>query len=93
VIGDQSSNRPKPSWSEYQANRAIGGLLLPRKLVTAALLPYMISTGALGGSVLDPARRADAERTLSTVFDVNPIVARIRLDDLFSAEQSGQMLL
>ena len=93
VIGDQSASRPKPSWSEYQANRAIGGLLLPRKLVMAALQGYMVPTGALGGSVLDPARKADAERTLSTVFDVNPIVAKIRLEDLFAPENSGQMLL
>lgn len=93
VVGDQTVHRPKPSWSEYQANRAIGGLLLPRKHVMTALEPYLVSSGALGGALLDPARRGDAERVLATVFDVNPIVARIRLDDLFSSQQSGQMLL
>jgi hypothetical protein len=59
----------------------------------AALQGYMVPTGALGGSVLDQSRKADAERTLSTVFDVNPIVARIRLEDLFAPENGGQMLL
>lgn len=93
VMGDAPVNRPKSSWSEFQANRAIGGLLLPRKLVTAALQPYMVHAGTLGGSVLDSARRTEVEHTLSTVFDVNPIVARIRLNDLFPAEEGGQMLL
>jgi hypothetical protein len=93
VIGDQTPNRPKSSWSEYQANRAIGGLLLPRKHVMTTLEPYLVSSGALGGAVLDPARRGEAERVLATVFDVNPVVARIRIEDLFRAEDSGQMLL
>lgn len=93
VIGDQAPSRPKPSWSEYQANRAIGGFLLPRKHVITALEPYLISSGALGGAILDPARRGEAERTLSAVFDVNPIVARIRIDDVFGSRDSGQLLL
>jgi hypothetical protein len=93
VTDHQSAARGKPSWSEYQANRTIGGLLLPRSLVTKALQPYMTATGELGGSVLDPTRRSDAERHLATTFDVNPVVARIRLNDILGAENMGQMLL
>lgn len=93
VMGDQAFSRSKPSWSEYQANRAIGGFLLPRKHVMTALEPYLVSSGALDGVMLDPARKGEAERTLSAVFDVNPIVARIRIDDLLGAQNSGQMLL
>lgn len=93
VLDSQPLERPKSSWSEYQANRTIGSLLLPRSLVTLAVAPYLISAGTLGGSIIDLAHRADAERLLSTAFDVNPVVARIRLDDLFGAENRGQMLL
>lgn len=93
VTDHESTVRAKPSWSEYQANRMIGGLLLPRGLVTRALQPYMIPAGELGGAVLDPARRTDAERHVAVTFDVNPVVARIRLDDIFVAENKGQMLL
>jgi ssRNA-specific RNase YbeY (16S rRNA maturation enzyme) len=93
VTDQQSAVRAKPSWSEYQANRMIGGLLLPRGLVTKALQSYLISAGQLGERTIDPARRSDAERHVSTTFDVNPIVARIRLDDMFTPEKGGQMLL
>lgn len=93
VIGHPPAGRAKPSWSEYQANRAIGGLLLPRSLVNATVQPFLVTSGGLGGSRIDPARRTEAERVVSATFDVNPIVARIRLDDLFGAEESGQMLL
>jgi len=93
VTDHQTPMRAKPSWSEYQANRMIGGLLLPRGLVTKALQPYMVPAGELGGAVLDTTRRADAERHIATIFDVNPVVARIRLNDIFAAENSGQMLL
>src|SRR5262249_7337249 len=41
-------------WSEYQANRAIGGLLLPRRLVEEALQEFCVGTGMLGQRVLPP---------------------------------------
>ena len=94
VLDVQTGNTGQnPYWSEYQANRTIGGLLLPRGLVAAALKPYMVSVGKLGGLVLDSARISEAIRLLSETFDVNPVVARYRIDDLYSAENSGQMLL
>lgn len=87
-------NRPaKQSWSEFQANRAISGLLLPRKLVMKALAPYMEPRGDLGGSTLCPGRRRQAESFLAETFDVNSVVARIYLSELFPPESEGQLLL
>lgn len=80
-------------WSEYQANRAIGGLLLPRKLVGAALEAFLVPTGALGTLTLDPRRRSEAERELAEVFDVNPVVAHLRIGDLFPLPAGGQLPL
>lgn len=85
--------RTKPTWSEFQANQAIGGLLLPRSLVTAALKPMMASVGRLGGKTLDSSRKVEAENLLASTFDVNPVVARIRLDGMFGAQGGGQLPL
>jgi len=94
VLGDKAQRAgQRSSWSEYQANRAIGGLLLPRSLVSIALKPYTVSTGRLGGSILDPVSISEAISLLSEKFDVNPIVAQYRIDDLYGADKSGQMLL
>ncbi len=93
VLGQRSDSRPKSSWSEYQANRAIGGLLVPRSLVADALRPFMVAVGALGGAILDGARRTDAEYAPANAFDVNPIVARIRLEELLVPQASGQLVL
>jgi hypothetical protein len=49
--------------------------------------------GNLGGSGIDPRRYDLALRTLSETFQVNPIVARIRLEGLFPGEAKGQMVL
>jgi hypothetical protein len=35
----------------------------------------------------------DAARALAELFDVNPIVARIRIEKLYHVERSGQMML
>lgn len=92
-ISDTDAKRPKSSWSEFQANAAIGGLLLPRSLVARALEPYMVPHGGLGGRDIDPSRWDAAVRFLADTFDVNPVVARIRLDTLYGHEKSGQLLL
>jgi hypothetical protein len=34
-----------------------------------------------------------AVRELAEIFDVNPVVARIRLDDMFAREENGQFTL
>ncbi len=80
-------------WSEYQANRAIGGLLLPKKLVGMALQPYMALAGSLGVPTLAQKRRGEAERALAEIFDVNPVVARLRIADLYPFAQGGQLTL
>ena len=63
---------------EYQANQAIGALLLPNPLVEQALEPFA-KTNALGMRMVDRSRIEDAARMLSKVFDVNPMVAKIWL--------------
>ena len=95
VLGTLSRQRaaPKSTWSEYQANRTIGGLLLPRGLVAAALKPMMVSSGGLGGMVLEPEKFSDATALLSETFDVNPVVVQYRLEDLYEPEKNGQLML
>ena len=72
-------------WWEWQANRAIGGLLLPRRLVRKAVSD-LLQSGALG-PILPESERSVAERILAEVFDVNPAVARIRLHEMFPANR------
>jgi hypothetical protein len=80
-------------WWEFQANRAIGGLLLPRPLVIQALESFCMEAGKLGGRVLKPDKRETALHELSTTFEVNPAVARIRLEEVFPAKSEHQLLL
>lgn len=76
-------------WWEYQANRAIGGFLLPRALVFQAL-DDLLARGAVTGlpSLPNESRETAARRT-ADVFNVNPIVARIRLSEILP-ESHGQ---
>ena len=93
--------RPEPAgtygydgrWWEYQANMVIGALLLPRRLVSEALESLLASHGRLGIRRLDDAKRVEAVRRLANLFDVNPAVARIRVDGLFPATAKGQLPL
>jgi hypothetical protein len=80
-------------WWEFQANKAIGGLLMPRRLVETALEKFCIEAGSLGQRVFPPEKREVAARTLADVFDVNPAVARLRLDDVFPKQNDSQLLL
>ena len=70
-------------WWEWQANQAIGGLLLPRRLLEACVEPLTDISGSLGLRELPVAKRDRAARQAATTFDVNPVVARIRLDSIF----------
>lgn len=83
----------KGKWWEYQANRAIGSLLLPRTLVHMAVEPYTLPAGGLGLRSVDRGRRPEVIQQLVQIFDVNPIVAAIRFDDLFPAEKTSQIAL
>ena len=93
VAGEDAKRRTyNGRWWEFQANRAMGALLCPRDLLQEALKPYLIPTGSLGRIVLDQNRRESAVRALADVFDVNPVVTRIRVDELYPAE-TGQLHL
>jgi len=91
VQGEQGYSGYDGRWWEYQANRAIGGLLLPRSLVDQASEPYCSSVGSLGGKEVPEARREEATRALAEIFDVNPAVVRIRLGELFPLNEAGQL--
>jgi hypothetical protein len=77
-------------WWEWQANRCIGGFLLPQKLVREALSPILVDSVVTRSPVLPPAKRLEAEKSLAEVFDVNPVVARIRLAEMFP-DPKGQI--
>lgn len=67
-------------WWELQANMAIGPLLMPRQLLHEALRPFFVTRGTFASEELDPNRREEAARHAADVFEVNPAVARIRLE-------------
>jgi hypothetical protein len=93
VQGEERKSRTYDGrWWEFQANRAIGGLLCPRFLVREALKPFLVQSGSLGAVTLDEKRRDEAVRTLADIFDVNPIVAKIRVNELYVAG-TGQLRL
>jgi hypothetical protein len=80
-------------WWELQANKAIGGLLMPRSLVEEAIRSFTAPLGSLGQVTIPETNRDAAVRELANIFNVNPVVARIRLADIFPAEESGQLTL
>ena len=78
-------------WWEYQANQAMGALLLPRKLVDQCLPSLLNTGGAFGRLALTSARREEAVALVADVFDVNPVVARIRLGALYPEHEERQL--
>jgi hypothetical protein len=91
---DASSQKVyRGKWWEYQANRAIGSLLLPIYLAREVMDPFLEEAGQLGLKVLSQAKRAGAEKELSEVFDVNPVVARIRIEELYPEAKVAQGIL
>ena len=54
--------------------------------------PFLSLAGLLGVEVLDENRREAAVRELAEIFDVNPAVTRIRIQEMFPPP-SGQMHL
>ena len=80
-------------WWEHQANRTIGALLLPQPLVHAALEPLLTASGSLGMKTLERANREKAARLLADTFEVNPVVAKIRLGELFPVGSESQLRL
>lgn len=80
-------------WWEFQANQAIGGLLLPKQLVERSVSRFLIVRGGLAQTVLPDDQREAAVRHVAHTFDVNPVVARIRLEGMYSGEKTRQMML
>lgn len=76
-------------WWEWQANRAIGGLLLPIPLVRKVVAPFTEETRF--GPALKEYHRSTVEKELVGVFDVNPVVARIRLSEMFLQEKQSML--
>lgn len=93
AVGDGTSRGYDGRWWEVQANRAIGALLLPRQLVRLAVQDIAPSQGVLGTQTLPPEMRAAAVQILVEAFDVNPAVARIRVDQLFPVSKTAQLTL
>lgn len=83
----------KGQWWEYQANLAIGGFLLPRLLMGVALDHVLETGGSFGTKVLAATRREQAARILADTFEVNPVVARIRMQQVYPAADEGQFQL
>ena len=92
VQGEERKRGYDGRWWEFQANGAMGGLLCPRTLVHKALTAYLVPSGSLGAMTLDEQRREAAARSLSDIFDVNPVVAKIRINELYPLE-TGQLHL
>ena len=80
-------------WWEYQANQAIGGLLTPRKLVEVVAGEFLEPAGLLGLTILPTHKRDAAARAVAAVFDVNPVVARYRLDEMFPRSDAEHPML
>lgn len=71
-------------WWEFQANRAMSALLMPKNLVEKAVNSSCKNSGLLGTTVLEEAEKGRVVKELSEIFDVNPVVAKFRLEHLFS---------
>jgi hypothetical protein len=80
-------------WWEYQANLVIGSFLLPKSLFMASMEPFLIEEGIMGNCRLDRSRQEEAIKTAAEIFNVNPIVAKIRLDTLLPISQDKQLTL
>ena len=92
-IRPEEKKRYSGQWWEYQANQAIGALLLPRPLVLEALSGLLLPRGSFGWPTLETTEFEKASMRLADVFDVNPAAARIRLNGLFPEIESGQLTL
>lgn len=93
ISGSAKSSKYSGQWWELQANMAIGSLLMPRALVMKAISKYLVPSGQLGLNVMSQEKRGDAVNELADLFDVNPIVASIRIGEMFPENRSGQLSL
>lgn len=91
--GGTSRAKANYRWWEFQANQVMSALLLPKPLVAKALALVLTRQGQLGSVTLAPDRREEAARLVSETFDVNPVVARIRLEALYPSAANRQLTL
>jgi hypothetical protein len=77
-------------WWEWQANRAIGGFLLPKELVRQVVERLIDRSTMVKSPALSPAARQKAEKDVAEIFDVNPVVARIRIHEFFPERHEAQ---
>jgi hypothetical protein len=89
---NHAGSRQTP-WHEYQANRAIGALLLPQPLVRRVSEAFLISDGLFGELQLPDAARPRLIEELMETFDVNRPVAKIRIDQMYPSERQSQTTL
>lgn len=94
---DQKETRQRAGyageWWEYQANRAIGGLLVPAPLAIKAVERFIVADGLLGTPTLGNGGWVVATAHLAKTFDVSHAVASIRLAELFPQDLTGQQTL
>lgn len=92
IVGIEGARRRyNGEWWEFHANRAIGALLIPRPLLHRALDPLVEQVGGIiGGIDLPTDKRNEAELVISQVFDVNPVVARFRIEQFYPVSASLQ---
>lgn len=93
ITGTPKNSKYSGQWWEYQANMAMGSLLMPRSLVIKATDKFLVHCGQLGLKELPRGKRPEAITELSEIFDLNPIVVTIRLNEIFPENSSAQMSL
>ena len=93
VVQNNTKKRYAGRWWEFQANQAMSALILPQDLVLAALDAFLIEQGIFRTRVFEERRRAEAISLLAEVFNVNPVVAEIRLSQVFPAGSDSQLTL
>lgn len=86
-VSCDSQRRYDGRWWEWQANRAIGGFLLPKPLVLDALKPFQSAPH----SPIPTELLTKVELSLAEIFDVNPVAVRIRLKELFPDPGHAQL--
>jgi hypothetical protein len=67
-------------WWEFQANRAIGALLMPKQLFLSFMQPFLDRSGTQGISRLPIKVQREAIEAASHIFDVNQMVVRLRIN-------------
>ena len=70
-------------WWEYQANKMMGALLLPRALTMACVQRLTVERGRFGRGALPRQSRRGAALLVADTFDVNPRLAELRLEALY----------